>query len=347
LSAKKWLRQWGLMFFICLSIVGIVNYVIDPQYIFKNYTIYRGQLDVRFSKVNYLKENNGIYNSYMMGSSRIGTTHPSSVEKYERNKKFYNFWIGGANLGDILVHLKYFIKEKYSIKTLYIQVGLQNMKSVSYDVRAHPEVLDNSLYIFYIKNLFSVFYDAVFLKLFPSENDINLIEMEINNGYFKFINRDLLIESNKGNYVHIEDSFKLNNKRSVHFTTKKDFGIILFELNKLCRKNNIKLITFVTPHNKVMMDSYVLEDYFEFLRVLSKYNSFYDFSGYNSVTTNNYNYYESSHYLPKVGELISARIFGDETIFIPKDFGFLVTNKNIEGYLDSKRSNISEYELKK
>lgn len=347
MNAAKWIKIWAFFVIFFIATVGVLNFTLDPQYVFKDYKLYRGQLDVRFPKVNYLKENNTRYNSYMMGSSRIGTTSPKSIEVHMKNKEFYNFWIGGANLDDILIHLEYFLENKYKFESLYIQIGLHNMEFIDHDIRAHPEVQGSSLYLFYIKKLFSFSLDSILLKFFPNEVNNNLVEMPIKDGVFKFVNRDLLIEENHDEYVIMEQSFKTYPDRTIHFTTRQKLEGVLSKINLLCRKHNIKLIMFITPHHKSVMDSFVIDDYFEFLKTLSIHNNFYDFSGYNSVTINDYNYYESSHYLSKVGDLIAARIFEDKNFLIPDDFGRLVTKKNIDSYLYNKRANIHKYELTK
>ena len=86
-------------------------------------------------------------------------------------------------------------------------------------------------------------------------------------------------------------------------------------------KEGIKLYLFTTPHNKNMMDTFILNDYHRYLKDIATITSFYDFSGYNSVTNDNTNYYETSHYRPQVGKLIAAKIFNDVNIEVPRDFG--------------------------
>jgi len=132
----------------------------------------------------------------------------------------------------------------------------------------------------------------------------------------------------------------------MRYTTKPRLEEVLSKINLLCNENNIELITFITPHRRSVQDAYVIDDYIAFLRTLSKYNNFYDFSGYNSVTIDDHNYYESSHYLSKIGDLIAARILDDKTVVVPEDFGMLV-KKNTDNYLDNKRKNIHKYELTK
>jgi hypothetical protein len=70
---------------------------------------------------------------------------------------------------------------------------------------------------------------------------------------------------------------------------------------------------------------------------------FYDFSGLNSVTLNNLNYYEKNHYRYLVGNMIVKRIFGCGNINIPDDFGVLVTKNNINEHIKKQRWELENY----
>lgn len=68
------------------------------------------------------------------------------------------------------------------------------------------------------------------------------------------------------------------------------------------------------------------------LNTLNKYQNT-GLSGYNSITLNNCNYYESKHYRPHVGDMIAARIFLDKDKVVPDDFGVFVTKENIDKHI--------------
>lgn len=82
--------------------------------------------------------------------------------------------------------------------------------------------------------------------------------------------------------------------------------------------------------------------YFNFLSKLSQITEFYDFSGINKITTNNFNYYETSHYRPFIGEKIADIIFDKKNMEFPY-FGQKVNKFNIDSVLNLKESNIKKY----
>ena len=108
---------------------------------------------------------------------------------------------------------------------------------------------------------------------------------------------------------------------------------ILRELVALCKEHHIQLIIFTTPHHRTVIDHFLEEEYIAFLKGLSEVTSYWDFAGYNSITTDNRNYFTHSHYRPSVSRLIAARIFDDKTLDVPKDFGVWVTKDNAEAHL--------------
>lgn len=89
---------------------------------------------------------------------------------------------------------------------------------------------------------------------------------------------------------------------------------------------------FVNPIHLLTYRATNLDEFDEFKRKLADITSYYDFSGVNDITTNNYYYYETSHYRPMVGDMIIHRIFNE-----PKDssstFGHWVTKDNVDEHI--------------
>jgi hypothetical protein len=86
-----------------------------------------------------------------------------------------------------------------------------------------------------------------------------------------------------------------------------------------------------------------LERFAQFKKELAGITDFWDFSGINSVTTNNYNYYESSHYRPFVGDMLLKVMFGAPAVKAPADFGRYVTAQNIDAHLHQQCREVKQY----
>lgn len=131
--------------------------------------------------------------------------------------------------------------------------------------------------------------------------------------------------------------------------------------------DNIKLKLFVSPSHAMQWETIAaagLWDKWEAWKVrlvtineeeaaLAGRESFplWDFSGYNSITTENIPngsegpkrmnwYFESSHYTPATGDLVIDRLFEYKSSdrVVPNDFGVLLTSKNINKHLKNIRA---------
>ena len=70
------------------------------------------------------------------------------------------------------------------------------------------------------------------------------------------------------------------------------------EIKNLCESNGIKLIVFISPHEHKLYQAMDLDRFREIQYRLAQITPYYDFSGLNRITTDDYYYYEVSHYRP-------------------------------------------------
>ena len=353
MNGKKWISIFFILSLVPVTLLNTVNYVIDPFNIFHTKILkHQFQMNERFMKIEYLEENNKKFNGYMFGSSRIGTTPPKVIEKYIPNSKLYNFTISSANLYDYLTHLEYFIKQKYPIKTLYLQLDIDNMsnygrQSSDYLRKLHPFTLNKSLTAYYMDYLNGLFPFNVKGKILNNINYTDRTDYFLDIGIWTKPDKELEIKTDFKKYEKCVEGFNKKTNRTTQYRTSEKSMRALKSIKQLCIKNNIKLYLFTTPHNKNMMDGFIVDDYLRYLKEISNITDFYDFSGYNTITMNNYNYYESSHYRPLVGSLIAGRIFKDNTVEIPEDFGVFITKENIDKHLKNLKIQIRNYDLSK
>lgn len=81
------------------------------------------------------------------------------------------------------------------------------------------------------------------------------------------------------------------------------------------------------------------------LKELVKVTDYIDFTGHNTISENQLNYWDSSHLRKEITPTIFAKIFNDDTIEVPKDFGVFVTKENIDKHLKNLRQQIQAYDL--
>jgi len=324
---RRWIAYVMIFTLVNFSLLGLVNYVVDPFRVFGS-NIFSRQIEMneRFVKIDFLEKNNHKFNAYLFGSSRIGVTEPKIVEQYIPNSKFYNFTLSSANLYDYEKYLKFFIENRYPIKTLYLQLDLDNMSNYgqnefNYTYKPHPKVNDELTSLFYMKYLVGFFPLSISSKVMNNINHTKNKHYQIEKGTWTMDDNEISLEKSCKEYVKRVPSFNFKNRRVTRYVTKNANMRALSRVVELCQREKIKLYVFVTPHNHNYMDTLILSEYRAYLQDIAKITSFYDFSGYNSVTENDCNYYEMSHYRPHVAKWIAGRIFNDKNITLPHDFG--------------------------
>ncbi len=137
----------------------------------------------------------------------------------------------------------------------------------------------------------------------------------------------------------------------------------LEEFRKLvvyCRENQIDLELFISPpharHQEIIrvLGIWPLFEQWkrELVRILQEENHtspLWDFSGYNSMTTDDISkegkhyYIDSSHYHPVLGNMILSRLFHYNDKSVPTDFGRVLTSDNIEENLLMIRTEQKKY----
>ena len=328
----------------CLTSLVLVNIVVDPYQIFQTpFLKKRSQVNDRYAKIAFLRKGWERYNSYIMGSSRMYNLCPDVIEKYLPGAKFYNLATTLATPYEHLLHLRYFIKKGYPVKNLYIGLDIdfclaaEMHKDKDLLLKLHPGVLNRNLIAYYWS----------YVTAFPKTDIMRKLKLNFNKrgSRIQISEKDgalIFGEETQNAKVFLENQANKDIKTIKNEVKEKNVEG-LRELVALCRQLGINLIVFITPHNKFLMDRFVVEDYLFFLRKLSEITPFWDFSGYNSITTSNKNYLDHSHYKSSVGRMMAARIFNDRTVGVPDDFGVWITRENIASHLESLKINFRKY----
>ena len=339
-------RKWNYIFLIGVFGLAIfvvtANLIIDPFNVFHTPFLKRQfQQNQRFNKIQYLETLPKKFGTFMFGSSRIGTTPPHIIEQYLADARAYNMTVSSGTLFDTLKFLEFFLNRGIEIKTAYVQIDIDILLTEytypSSDLfrRHHPDVIGGSMAEFYYDYLRSVPLQNLRGKLVGNfRPDRDYVQLELTaGGHWLWPARDKEIEVDEKAYFVSEGSFRRSVTRSIRAIRLDENMLALKSIVLLCRKQGIRLIAFTNPDHRQTLDSYVVEHYSDALRRLAQVTDFWNFSSYNDVTVDDRNYYEVGHYRTHVGRLVAARIFGDRTVAVPRDFGFYVTQSNVEDHL--------------
>ncbi|MDU8885480.1 hypothetical protein RXV94_04850 [Yeosuana sp. MJ-SS3] len=336
------LRQLLLFSLLILITVAVYNIVIDP------YGVIRGDMSKQFTtpnerylKVKHVIQNPNLYNSYFFGSSRVSFIN---TKKINDNNTWYNLSYSAGVPGDFLYDLKTMKKNGVCIENLVIGID-----DLSYYIDPQIHLTQDLRKPF--KNRFNPLIE--YISLIPSIEFIKTRELRkklrfqgfydiYDSGVSHFLGKDGWIERHPE--AHINDPKFLVPKWDEDLY-KSRIEPALDEIKAIiliCKQENIDLTFFFTPlHVQTYLKQH-FKDYSEFLLQLSQLTSFYDFSGINAITIDNYNYYETSHFRPFIGDMMLDRLFREER----SEFGVLVTSETIDSVILQKQKDITEYKLK-
>lgn len=381
LSSGEYMKSYRIWILEVIAIAALIYsalaVVIDPFGVFGDIFFNMPQISMltnqRGYKISYLEKNFRRYNSYLIGGSRIAAFRPEWVETYIPDSKFYNLFVSAATEYDNLSHVKYIV-ENYIVKNIILQVHINDLYSFfGFDdstimTKLHYKVSGENVLKFYLSYLNpggellgkKMRYVLGIEKL----KDLKAVVEETGERRYNY--EESLISRDHDAYIKTEKTFHLPDKESRLATLMEvtraapysalfaEDGIVrgiklkeniasLREIKDLCDRHHVNLIVLTVPHNHLMMDMFDAEDYLAFIESLADISPFWNFSAYSSVTTDNRNYYEWSHYRTRIAKYILARMFNDSSVDIPDDFGVLVTKENVRDHIAKLRENIITY----
>jgi hypothetical protein len=345
---------------LLLGSVVILNMAIDT------YGVYTSLFDISRSKKNdsqicIERINQRIYNtefvllnpesfdSLLFGSSLVGVIDTNKIS----SGRFYNMSYAQGLPAEHLAIIKAFITKGIRIKSIII--GLDE----SSFIRSPKDHENKLLTIMHpaakAKSRATIFHDYFFRvpKLFELSNglqniifgdvkcDFTVNKSGLNMGWLK---KDELITA-AGKPLFVDEDFSYSPFKYNQNLVDEVFAQIQ-EIILLAKNNNISLIFFFNP---IYCRTYVnvAECLLPIKERLAQYSDFYDFSGFNSVTTNNINYYEYIHYRYIIGDMIVQKINGSGSTSVPADFCVLVTKKNVKTHVKNQKLQLEKYLVNK
>lgn len=323
-----------------------VNYIIDPYSVFgTRFFPEFGQLQERYLKIEYLK-NHRDFNTFLIGSSRIGVINSNHVDTAFDNTKTYNLTISQANQWDVEKHIDWLLEHIPSLSHIIVQVDWltdfgPDRPAYKLMDEVHPDISGRAKIDFLMDYLTFFNLEGLEAKLKNNRGGIDLLNYDMSKGFWTRPVRDQKITANCQHYVAEEKTFSkpMHPKKVDEQVMKQSLLAITRYKNKL-DKANVKLTVLFTPYNHIMLNSIDIEDYETFIRQLVNITEFYNFMYYNKLTKNDCNYYEYSHYRPLVGDLIVQSLA--EQSHKPNDTYQYVSKSTIKTHLDFLKSNFSQ-----
>lgn len=343
MNAKKWVLTFLLLALVLVLGLAAFNYVTDPFAAFGdkflNWFSYDETNNPRVAKISYLEQHHDEYDSYILGCSSTSSLQVSDFNKlYDAN--FYNLIMYGADMRDCEKIADYLI-DHYEVKNLILNVYLDN--GFTYDdetdrlTRNLHDLTDpdTSALSFYTRYLFcDPRYGLSKLKnlrndrLLPQSFDVfNALTGE----YDKRV-RDVEPIGSMDTYLEAYPVF-------ADYPKTGDFVLGQTEncmksvaaIKERCEAADVELVVVAAPVYIDYFQNFQAEDVANFYASLAKVTDFWDFSC-SSVSCEPRYFYDATHFRNAVGSMIAARIAGDDSVYIPDDFGTYVTADTPSSY---------------
>ena len=351
-----------LLPFVCLSVFTQVY--IDAFSIYHPGIVRETKFtnNQRFVKMKHILDSDGEYKSLIFASSRGAFLDPNLL----CDKKGYNMGYSSGTLKEYYENLQTLSGTKSMPEEVFITFDMASILSP-------PDVFRTGFLINYPvdRNLF-----AFYAKNIMQQSVINTLETYFSEKSQEFTQRTILVTPvivnhlTDGRYCakdYIKEEierdpeaqinhrfFKLNPQSS---WAKPNDGIrenadgnlsYLQKILSLCEKQNVKIRILSVPNTAKMFLERAYEVYFDFLKELAKITQYDNFSGINQISTNNLNFYESSHPTEETATLVADIIKRPDSVpnlssLQAEGFGVTVDSGNVDEIVDILSSNCRKY----
>lgn len=343
-----------------LTLIALFNRGIDPYGIwdspvFLKVNKVKPQKDKQVKLFKAIEVNKIEPKIIFLGSSRtefgLDPRHPA----LKSNGEHYNLGITATNMYEGMRYFEHAIAAQPDLKTVIVGIDFLMFNEFNPNkANFRDERLETNRIILpdYLSTLWSLNAFTASLKTiktnikepkatgFYDDRGMRYPEYYIRHIYFnlspKPISQKLLRQFQ--NESHLHKNYQLSSTHLEH----------LQKIVDICKKRGIELKIFISPAHAAQWDSIrsagLWSVFEQWKREVIKLAPVWDFSGYNSITTEPIrgrrmkNYIESSHYRKEVGDLVLNRMFDYRAETVPEDFGVLITPENIEAHLEKIRS---------
>ena len=356
LSSRGWLALFALSVVLLGAGLGLFNFLTDPFGVFGDRVLgwwsYNETNNPRTAKFSYLEQHHEAYDSYIIGCSSTSSFPKEQLDEYF-DASFYNLIMYGADMQDVEQYARYLI-DHYTVKNLVLNVyegyaqsyGFQN----DFLTDAMPWQADGSSPIpFYARYLFAnPRYGWEKLKKLGADSMIQDVHdvFDVESGAYDKSRRDVEHIGSLDSYLAAYPEF-LNYPRFDSRLTQMDQCLeSVAAIRDLCREAGVNFLVVTPPLYYDYLAQLPRQEVERFYTSLAEITPFWDFSS-SSVSRDPRYFYDTTHFRNCVGKMALARVFGDESVYVPADFGVYVTADNVAehmaGYWDVPDPDAAEY----
>lgn len=345
--------------FAVLSGVAGLNWLVDPYGVFRVSKVqgFNHEKPQKFDNDRLFKTTDIIHlkpATILLGSSRMRQGLNPESPLLQEYLPVYNLGLNGSNIYELRKYLEHSITNNPNLKRVILGIdffmfnGERELQTAFVENRLNKKhFMPNDL----LNTLFSLtaLSDSKATLIASQKSSLNRADINYgDNGFLPYRNPDSAkqewrFQSSIRQYLDFHDQYRLSPEYLQEYR----------KIVEICRQQGIELKVFISPAHAIQWETIAAtgewNTFEQWKREIVKINPVWDFSGYNSITTESLkkpmeNYTDSSHYTPQIGDLMLKRLFNKDISMIPQDFGVLMTPDNLESHLKSIRKSRKQWQ---
>ncbi len=344
---NKWLIQLSALVTVLISIVVLINYIVDPMFCFSHTNIFNEKMyviDERQQKTNDLYFSGGNYEALIIGSSRSANINPTSLLPLKafnyacKSMQFDEYYeyiefakkINGKDFKYLVIGLDFFSTNK-TVKSLKLQ-KIDNINEPSFYFNKTRDIFHK------IKTIIS--YDCLVWSI--KNLFLNIAGIAPPEAYLLRKNKDKLVQNWKEGMTEHKLNWQLNLYGNLTYGNYEYDNTIKDQLKKIVRSNpNTKIIVFTTPVSKPLLELLkkrnLMEYYFNWLAdITSVFGNVYHFMDTNEFTVSyNKHFLDAHHINPKYSDAIANVILNKP--HKNKKIGRIINTKSLNSYIKQQK----------
>ena len=310
---------------------ALFNVVTDPFGVFGDHLLgwwaYNETRNPQTAKFSYLEQHQGEFDSYIIGGPSTGAWSTQALDEYF-GTRFYNLTLNSQDMLDIERFVRWLLTH-HEVKNLVLNVTVDDALIYGSQERslttAMPWELDGSSALgHYLRYLFaSPRYGLSKLKrmymdgLVPDSFDV----FDADTGAIDYSAKDVeaIGTVTLEGYMAAHPEFS---SQSGPFTLAGRQGCVdsVAAIRELCQQTGVELTVIAAPSYHDHLTRFSQDEVEEFFTALAQVTPYWDFTS-SALSWDPRYFYDPTCFRTHVGKMMLARIFGDDTVYCPDDFG--------------------------
>lgn len=356
MSAKKWLLAFILSVAGLFALLAGFNWLVDPFGLFGDpvfdWYSYNMTQNPRAAKIAWLDDHFDDYDSYLIGCSATSSYPVETLNRYY-NASFFNMIMYGADLQDVEQSCRYVLEHddcRNIIISLYLDNGLYyDDETDPYTYSMHAKADGSCVAAYYLRYLFAKPTYAID-KLVSLRDDTFLKQsfdaFDPVTGAYDKLARDIEPIGSTEDYLAAYPVFASYPQSCLNLDKIQQTADCLQRIVQMCENAGVSLTVVHAPVYYDYFNDFSPDEILAYYQALAEVTDFWDFS-MSSVSCEMRYFYDATHFRNCVGDMAIARIFGDDGVYIPEDFGNYITSENVteivSSYQNCSPSDESDY----